>query len=77
MEVPLSSIPNKNLSPKEFCERHNCSLSHFYNLLAAGKLTALKDGKKTIITPEEAARYQASLPAMVSRAKPPKPSRAA
>lgn len=73
----MSSIPNKNLSPKEFCERHNCSLSHFYNLLAAGKLTALKDGKKTIISAEEAARYQASLPPMVSRAKPPKPSRAA
>jgi len=72
----LSPTPTKYLSLKEFCELNSCGLSHVYNLIAAGKLTAVKDGSKTKIVADEAARYQASLPAMVSRAKPPK-SRAA
>jgi excisionase family DNA binding protein len=67
----LSPIPSKHLSLKEFCELNSCSLSHTYNLIAAGKLTALKNGSKTVITAEEAARYQAALPRMVSRMKPP------
>lgn len=73
----MSNQPSKLFSLKEFSEINGHSLSHTYNLIAAGKIKAIKNGSKTQITAEEAARYQASLPAMVSRARPPKSSRAA
>ncbi|WP_439492733.1 hypothetical protein [Bosea sp. (in: a-proteobacteria)] len=58
----MSIEPRKNFTLKEFCEHRRCSLSHVYNQIAAGKLIAVKDGAKTIITAQEAERYQASLP---------------
>lgn len=73
----MSNEPTKLFSPKQFSEINGHSLSHTYNLIASGKIKALKNGAKTVITAEEAARYQASLPPMVSRAKPPKSQRAA
>lgn len=42
---------------KEFCERFRISRSKFYLEVSAGRLTVIKIGGRTIITPEDAARW--------------------
>lgn len=57
----------------------SCSVSQIYNYIAADRIVAVKLGEKTLISDEEVARFQSSLPRMVSRMKPPgaKPGKAA
>lgn len=57
----------------------SCSVSQIYNYVAADRLVAVKLGASTLISDEEIARFQSSLPRMVSRMKPPraKPGKAA
>jgi hypothetical protein len=49
----------------------NKSRSGMYEAIAAGKLIAVKDGARLLITVESINRYSASLPA--AKIKPPKP----
>ena len=57
----------------------SCSTSQVYNFIAADRLAAVKLDGKTLVSDEEIARFQSSLPRMVSRMKPPgaKPGKAA
>lgn len=57
----------------------SCSVSQVYNYIAADRIVAVKMDGKTLISDEEIARFQSSLPRMVSRMKPPgaKPGKAA
>lgn len=49
----------------------SCSVSQVYNYIAADRIVAVKLGEKTLLSDEEIARFQSSLPRMVSRMKPP------
>lgn len=49
----------------------SCSASQVYNFIAADRLAAVKMDGKTLISDEEIARFQSSLPRMVSRMKAP------
>lgn len=49
----------------------SCSVSQLYNYIAADRIAAVKLDGKTIVSDEEIARFQSSLPRMVSRMKPP------
>lgn len=49
----------------------SCSVSQIYNYVAANRIVAVKMDGKTLVSDEEIARFQSSLPRMVSRMKPP------
>ena len=47
---------------KTAMERLCCRRDKVYDLIRAGKITAYKDGVRTMIDADSIARYQASLP---------------
>jgi len=49
-------------SVQEFCTAHRTSRPTFYRMLAAGKIEALKIGRRTIVSAEAEAAWLASLP---------------
>jgi excisionase family DNA binding protein len=49
---------------KRFCRTYSTSRSKTYELIAAGALQAVKNGKRTLIPVESAERWLASLPQM-------------
>ena len=53
----------RGYSIKAVCEARGISRAYVYILLGAGKLQAVKDGKRTIVTGESFDRYFGSLPA--------------
>ncbi|MGO4173750.1 helix-turn-helix domain-containing protein [Bosea sp. TAF32] len=57
----------------------SCSVSQIYNYVAADRIVAVKMDGKTLISDEEIARFQSSLPRMVSQMRAPggKPGKAA
>lgn len=79
MERQLSSKAVKHHTVKAAADLLSCSISQLYNYIAADRIVAVKLGEKTLISDEEIARFQSSLPRMVSRMKPPgaKPGKAA
>lgn len=61
----LSSDAVKNmelLSVKEFLTLSGLSKTSFYNEVNAGRLSARKIGRKTVIAAEDAAAWRANLP---------------
>jgi hypothetical protein len=61
----------------ELAKALRCSESFVYLELSRNNLAAVKLGARTIILASEKRRYVAALPALISRAAPPKRSRAA
>jgi len=60
-ETPILPIPPA--FPLNHANRYGLpKRTAIYQLLAAGKLEAVKDGRRTLITGESAARYLTSLP---------------
>ena len=53
---------------KDTCRRHHVSRSHLYNLIGLGKVTAKKNGKRTLIVVASADAYFNNLP--VAEIKP-------
>jgi excisionase family DNA binding protein len=52
------------MSIAEFCERYGPSRSTTYDLIKRGRLRALKLGKRTIITEDDAENFLRCLPAV-------------
>jgi len=52
-----------SMSIKQFCQTYGLSRSSAYELLAAGKLKALKAGGKTLILKASADEWLTNLPA--------------
>jgi hypothetical protein len=50
------------LTVEEFCETYKMGRSKFYGELRAGRLSAKKNGKNTIVLKSEAQRWEQSLP---------------
>ena len=50
------------ISIKGFCDAYGVGRTRTYDLLAAGKLKAVKNGQRTMIDIESAERWAASLP---------------
>jgi excisionase family DNA binding protein len=67
---PLPSTTATHCSIWVATEKLCCVRSHVYNLLGAGKITALKAGRRTLVSIESIDAYMASLaPANI---KPPR-----
>jgi hypothetical protein len=49
---------------KEFCASHKIGTTKFYQELKAGRLKAVKLGRKTLISRESAREWRLSLPAL-------------
>ena len=49
-------------SPREFCERNGIGRTKLYTELGAGRLTARKSGRRTIITLEDEREWLAAMP---------------
>ena len=47
----------------EFCRRHGVGRTFAYKEIAAGRLKIRKAGRRTLVLPEDAAEWRASLPA--------------
>jgi excisionase family DNA binding protein len=52
-------------SIKEICARHSVSRSHVYDLLGAGKITAVKNGRRLLVNVPSADAHFAALPPAV------------
>ena len=52
------------LTPADFCRAYKCGKSFFYNEVAAGRLTAVKAGRKTLVPVEAAEDWLKSCPAL-------------
>ncbi len=50
----------RNLSLREFCTVENISIGTLYNRAKADLITITKDGRRSLITPEEQDRYRRS-----------------
>ena len=50
------------LTVSEFCETYSIGRTFLYEQLKAGRLSAVKAGKKTLILRDEAERWARSLP---------------
>jgi hypothetical protein len=55
------------ISIRDFCSAYGCGRTRTYDLIAAGKLQAVKNGPRTMIDAESAEQWAASLP----RFRPP------
>ncbi|CAN7679793.1 hypothetical protein LJR090_001809 [Bosea sp. LjRoot90] len=66
----VTEIPwqERALAVPAFAGHHGHSVSYCYLLIAEGRLTAVKAGKRTLILPDEHRRYRDSLPRLQSRA---------
>ncbi|MCX7358954.1 MAG: helix-turn-helix domain-containing protein [Alphaproteobacteria bacterium] len=53
---------------KQFCAAYGCGRTRCYELIATGKIEAVKDGPKTLIPVESAEAWAASLPRFKSGA---------
>ena len=56
--------PIRANSIEAFCDRTGLGRSFVYLEIKAGNLTARKAGRRTLILPDDEARYLASLPAI-------------
>lgn len=62
MDSSDSQAPQKlAYSIKEFCEATSLGRTTVYELIAAGRLSPVKVGAKTLITAEEARRFLSGL----------------
>ena len=69
----MSTTKRYGQSVKEFAQDLGVSHMTIYAEINAGKLTARKIGRRTIITADDAAAYLAALPVFVARQQPSKP----
>jgi excisionase family DNA binding protein len=60
-----------HLSVKDACSRHNLSRSALYILIGQGKITAIKNGRRTLINVPSLDSHFASLPPAVIKAPAP------
>jgi len=56
------------ISIRDFCSAYGCGRTRTYDLIAAGKLQAVKNGPRTMIDVESAEAWAASLPSFKSGA---------
>lgn len=56
-------MPKQYLSIREASEAYGLGRSKIYELLAAGSLSAVKSGTRTLLTAQSLDTYMASLPA--------------
>jgi hypothetical protein len=66
MDIRLADS-KRVLSVKEFCNAYSVSAAKFYLMLAAGEITARKNGTRTVIDKTEAERWFNSLPVFTGR----------
>jgi excisionase family DNA binding protein len=59
----MSQHETIHLSVKDACARHNLSRSALYLLIGAGKIAAIKNGRRTLINVPSLDAHLASLPA--------------
>jgi excisionase family DNA binding protein len=59
-----------HLSVADACARHNCSRAFLYRLIGGGKVSAVKNGRRTLIVARTLDDHFASLPP--ARIKAPK-----
>lgn len=64
-------------TPREFCAAYGMGRTRLYDLIAQGKIAAVKDGQKTLIAAESAEAWAASLPRFKSAAASARTTRAA
>ena len=50
------------ISISQFCERFQCSRSHFYRLVKRGEITIVKLGRASRVSIEQAENWAALLP---------------
>jgi len=62
------SAPPLMMGIQEFCDRHQISKNTAYREITLGRLKAVKIGRRTGITIEDAAVWRASLPALAQEA---------
>lgn len=66
-EVTQGGAARRALWPiDEFCSSHGISKTTAYDLLSSGALTAVKVGRRSLLTAESVERWRASLPAFES-----------
>ena len=65
------------LSIRSFCDAYGVGRTRTYDLIAAGKLRAVKNGPRTMIDVESAEAWAASLPRFKSGAAPARTTEAA
>ena len=64
-------------TPREFCAAYGMGRTRLYDLIAQGKIEAVKDGPKTLIPVESAESWAASLPRFKSGAASARATQAA
>ena len=63
MQRNTAAIERRSFRPAEIAQRNSISERTVYNLIAAGKLRAVKIGRATVVTAEAESAWLASLPA--------------
>ncbi len=58
------SAPVEAFDPQEFCRAFSIGKTTFYSELKAGRLRAVKAGRKTLVLKSDAQAWAASLPAI-------------
>lgn len=56
------------ISIRDFCSAYGCGRTRTYDLIATGKLQAVKNGPRTMIDVESAEQWAAALPRFISAA---------
>jgi hypothetical protein len=65
-----ADVSSYMLTAAEFQHRNRIGMTRYYTELANGRLEAVKCGSKTLHTPEQEARWRASLPKYQPRQTP-------
>lgn len=67
MHTTRSDDAERELWPiPDFCRAHGISKTTAYDLLSSGALTAVKVGRRSLLTAESVERWRAALPAFES-----------
>jgi excisionase family DNA binding protein len=66
VNAPLPPLEKFAYRVADFCTASGISRSTFYELVAAGKLRAVKCGGRTLIPAEEARRFHHSLRSLIT-----------
>jgi excisionase family DNA binding protein len=72
---PAGAISKRAFSIPEFCRRYSIGRTHAYEEIAAGRLRAVKAGRRTLITQDVAEAWLATLPSVRTRRPTATPSR--
>lgn len=63
-DVEAASLAPRAFSIPEFCRRYGIGRTNAYHEIAAGRLRAVKVGRRTLITLDAAEAWLAALPAL-------------